>query len=295
MLTDNILDLIGNTPMVQLKGENVFAKAEYLNPGGSIKDRVALSMLEGAERDGKLKPDSIIVEPTSGNTGIGIAMGGRLKGYKVRIVMPENMSEERKKLIRTLGAELILTPAQDSIGGAVRVVEEMAAADPRVYVPQQFKNPDNPRTHYEETAHEIWRQMTGEIAAFVAGVGSGGTLQGVGRFLREHQPGVRIGAGEPKNVAAILGHEPGVHQIQGIGDGFIPDILDVSLVDEVVEVTDDDAIETTRRLGRDYGLLVGISSGANVWAAREVARRHAGHIVTVLPDRAERYFSTALM
>ncbi len=295
MLTDNILDLIGNTPMVQLKGENVFAKAEYLNPGGSIKDRVALSMLEGAERDGKLKPDSIIVEPTSGNTGIGIAMVGRLKGYKVRIVMPENMSEERKKLIRTLGAELILTPAQDSIGGAVRVVEEMAAADPRVYVPQQFKNPDNPRTHYEETAHEIWRQMTGEIAAFVAGVGSGGTLQGVGRFLREHKPGVRIVAVEPKNVSAILGHEPGLHQIQGIGDGFIPDILDVSLVDEVVEVTDDDAIETTRRLGRDYGLLVGISSGANVWAAREVARRHAGHIVTVLPDRAERYFSTALM
>jgi cysteine synthase len=295
MLTDNILDIIGNTPLIRLRNENVFAKAEFLNPGGSIKDRVALAMLEGAERDGKLKPDSIIVEPTSGNTGIGIALVGRLKGYKVRIVMPENMSEERKKLIKTLGAELMLTSAQEGIGGAVRVVEEMAKSDPRIYVPQQFKNPDNPRVHYEETAHEIWRQMTGDVACFVAGVGSGGTLQGVGRFLKEHKPGVHIVAVEPKNVSAILGHEPGLHQIQGIGDGFIPDILDVSMVDEVVEVTDDDAIETTRQLGRDYGLLVGISSGANVWAARELAKRIKEPIVTILPDRAERYFSTALL
>ncbi len=295
MLTDNILDLIGNTPLLRLRGERIYAKAEFLNPGGSIKDRVARSMLEGAERDGRLKPDSIIVEPTSGNTGIGVALVGRLKGYKVRIVMPESMSEERKKLITALGAELVLTPAEESIGGAVRRVLMMAAEDPRVFVPQQFENPDNPRVHYTETAPELWRAMSGDVACFVAGVGSGGTLQGVGKFLREHKPDVRIVAVEPKNVSALLGHEPGLHQIQGIGDGFIPAVLDVKLVDEVIEVTDEAAIETTRQLGRDHGLLVGISSGANVWAARQVANHVKGNIATVLPDRAERYFSTALL
>ena len=187
MLTDNILDLIGNTPLIRLKNENVFAKMEFLNPGGSIKDRVALAMLEGAERDGRLHANSIIVEPTSGNTGIGIALVGRLKGYTVRIVMPENMSVERKKLICTLGAELILTPAKDSLNGAVERVRQMQAENSRIFVPQQFENPDNPRVHYEETAHEIWRQMTGNIACFVAGVGSGGTLQGIGKFLKEHK------------------------------------------------------------------------------------------------------------
>jgi cysteine synthase A len=295
VFTDNVLDLIGNTPMIRLRGESVFAKAEFLNPGGSIKDRVALAMIEGAESRGALKPDSIIVEPTSGNTGIGVALVGRLKGYQVRIVMPENMSEERKKLIRALGAELVLTPAKESIGGAVERVRQMQKEDPRVFVPQQFENPDNPRVHYEETAHELWRQMSGDVACFVAGVGSGGTLQGVGAFLRGHKPDAVIAAVEPKNVSALLGHEPGLHQIQGIGDGFVPAILDVSQIDEVIEVTDEDAIETTRQLGRDYGLLVGISSGANVWAARQLARRIIGNIVTVLPDRAERYFSTSLM
>jgi cysteine synthase len=295
MLTDNILDLIGNTPLVRLKGEDVYCKAEFLNPGGSVKDRVALAMLEGAQRDGELKSDSIIVEPTSGNTGIGIALVGRLKGYRVCIVMPENMSEERKKLIKALGAELVLTAAKDSIGGAVKKAMEMAAADPRVFIPQQFENPDNPRVHYEHTAVELWRQMSGDVDCFVAGVGSGGTLQGVGKFLREHKPGVRIVAVEPKNVSAILGHEPGLHQIQGIGDGFIPAVLDVKIVDEVVEVTDDDAIETTRQLGADYGLLVGISSGANVWAARQLKKKLKGNVATILPDRAERYFSTALL
>jgi cysteine synthase A len=295
MLTDNILDLIGNTPLLRLKGENVFAKAEFLNPGGSIKDRVALAMLEGAQRDGRLKPDSIIVEPTSGNTGIGIALVGRLKGYRVRIVMPEGMSDERKKLIRVLGAELVLTPDDEGISGAVAHVRRMAAAEANIFVPQQFENPDNPRVHYEHTAHELWRQMTGDIAVFVAGVGSGGTLQGVGKFLKEHRPGVKLVAVEPKNVSALLGHEPGLHQIQGIGDGFVPSILDVSMVDEVIEVTDDDAIETTKQLGRDYGLLVGISSGANVWAARQLASTTKGNVATVLPDRAERYFSTALL
>ncbi len=295
MLTNNILDLIGNTPLLRLKEEKIFAKAEFLNPGGSIKDRIALAMLEGAKRDGKLKPDSIIVEPTSGNTGIGVALVGRLKGYQVRIVMPEGMSEERKKLITAMGAELILTPDSESIGGAVEKVEQMAAEDPRVYVPQQFENPDNPRVHYDETAHELWRQMSGEVDAFVAGVGSGGTLQGVGKFLKEHNPDVKLVAVEPKNVSALLGHEPGLHQIQGIGDGFIPAILDASMIDDVVEVTDEDAIETTRQLGRDFGLLVGISSGANVWAARQVAKKLDGNITTILPDRAERYFSTALL
>jgi cysteine synthase len=295
MLTDNILDLIGNTPLFRFKGENIFAKAEFLNPGGSIKDRVARAMIEGAERDGRLKTCSTIMEPTSGNTGIGIALVGRLKGYRVRIVMPEGMSEERKKLIRALGAELILTPDARGIAGAVEYVREAAASDPCIFVPQQFENPDNPLCHYSETAPEIWRQMSGEVDGFVAGVGSGGTLQGVGKFLKEHNPNVRIVAVEPKNVAALLGHEPGLHQIQGIGDGFIPAVLDVSLVDEVIEVTDEDAIETTRQLGRDNGLLVGISSGANVWAARQLARKMRGNIATVLPDRAERYFSTALL
>lgn len=295
MLTDNILSLIGNTPLIHLKDTRVYAKAEFLNPGGSIKDRVALSMLEGAEARGALKPDSIIVEPTSGNTGIGIALVGRMKGYRVHIVMPENMSEERKKLIRALGAELTLTPAEQSIGGAVEKVREMQMADPRVFVPQQFENPDNPRVHYEETARELWRQMDGDIDAFIAGVGSGGTLQGVGRFLKEHRPGVKIVAVEPKNVSALLGHEPGLHQIQGIGDGFIPAVLDVPMIDDIIEVTDDDAIQTTRELGAKYGLLVGISSGANVWAAKQLSARVRGNITTVLPDRAERYFSTSLM
>jgi cysteine synthase A len=295
MLTDNILDLIGNTPLVRLRGENIYAKAEFLNPGGSIKDRVALTMIEGAERDGKLRPDSIIVEPTSGNTGIGVALVGRLKGYTVRIVMPEGMSEERKKLIRALGADLVLTPKKGGIGGAVERVRQMAQEDKRIFVPQQFENPDNPRCHYEQTARELWRQMGGQIDCFVSGVGSGGTLQGVGKYLREHKPDVRIVAVEPKGVSALLGQEPGLHQIQGIGDGFIPAILDVNLIDEVLEVSDCEAIETARDLGRQFGLLVGTSSGANVWAARHMARRIKGNVATVLPDRVERYFSTALL
>jgi cysteine synthase A len=295
MLTENLLDLIGNTPLVRLKGENIFAKAEFLNPGGSIKDRIAKGMIESAERSGRLKPGSIICEPTSGNTGIGIALVGRLKGYQVRIVMPEGMSEERKKIIRALGAELVVTPREQSIGGSVERVRTMAAEDSRVFVPQQFENLDNPRCHYQTTACELWRQMKGEIAAFVAGVGSGGTLQGVGQFLRERNPGVKIVAVEPKNVSALLGHEPGLHQIQGIGDGFIPAVLDVSLVDEVIEVSDENAIETTRQLSHTHGLLVGTSSGANIWAARQLAKRISGNVATVLADRAERYFSTALL
>ena len=295
MATDSVLSLIGNTPLLQLRGERVFAKAEFLNPGGSIKDRIALAMLEAGRRDGTLKPGAIICEPTSGNTGIGLALVGRLMGHRVRIVMPEGMSEERKKLIRGLGAELILVRDDQGITGAVRRVEEMAAEDKQVFVPQQFRNPANPQVHYEQTARELWRQIDGQVACFVAGVGSGGTLQGVGKYLKEQDRNIRVVAVEPEHRSALLGHEPGLHQIQGIGDGFVPDVLDVSMVDEVVEVSDEDAIETTRRLGRDFGLLVGISSGANVWAARRLAERTGGNITTVLPDRAERYFSTALM
>jgi cysteine synthase A len=293
-VTHSVLDLIGNTPLLQLPGEPIFGKAEFLNPGGSIKDRVALAMIEGAERDGRLRPGCTIMEPTSGNTGIGVALVGRLKGYAVRIAMPEGMSEERKKIIRALGAELVLTPDSASIGGAVACVAQAAAEDACIFVPQQFENPENPRVHYAHTAAELWEQMDGDIDAFVSGVGSGGTLQGVGTFLKERNPRVRLVAVEPKNVSALLGHEPGLHQIQGIGDGFIPAVLDVSLVDEVIEVTDDDAIGTARTLAT-HGLLVGISSGANIWAARQLAARGFRRIATVFPDRAERYFSTALL
>ena len=231
MPTGSILDLIGNTPLLHLQGDNVFAKAEFLNPGGSIKDRIALSMIESAEQKGILQAGSIITEPSSGNTGIGLALVGRQKGYRVRIVMPEGMSEERHKLIRILGAELVITPRDAGIAGAGGTdVREMQAADPRVFVPQQFENPDNPRVHYEQTAPELWRQMSGDIACFIAGVGSGGTLQGVGAVLEKRTiPILLLVAVEPKNVSALLGHEPGLHQIQGIGDGFVPGVLDVSI------------------------------------------------------------------
>ncbi len=295
VVTNNILDLIGNTPLMILNGERVFAKAEFLNPGGSIKDRVAFAMLDAARREGRLDERSIVCEPTSGNTGIGLALVGRIMGYRVRIVMPKGMSEERKKLIRALGADLVLIPDEEGLAGAVRRVREMAAEDSRVFVPQQFENPVNPRVHYEHTARELWHQMRGRVDCFVAGVGSGGTLQGVGKFLKEQRRSIHIVAVEPENCSALMGHEPGLHQIQGIGDGFIPDVLDTSLIDEVVQVSDEAAIETTRALSRDFGLLVGISSGANVWAARQLTHRVPGHIATVLPDRAERYFSTALL
>jgi cysteine synthase len=295
MQTSDPLDLIGNTPLIRLRGESIVAKAEFLNPGGSIKDRVALSMIEAAERDGRLKPGMQIVEPSSGNTGIGVTLVGVAKGYEVHVVMPDGMSQERRNIISALGGHLILTPDLAGVAEAVRVARVFAAQH-GAFMPDQFKNPDNPKAHYEYTAPELWRQTGGKVDVFVAGVGSGGTIQGVGGFLKQHSPHSRIVAVEPTNVAALLGHEPGLHQIQGIGDGFVPDVLDVSLVDEVIEVTDADAIATTRALARENSLLVGTSSGANVWAARQLARQHPGLVIaTVLPDRAERYFSTGLL
>jgi cysteine synthase A len=294
------LDQIGNTPIVCLKSAlcaDIFAKAEHLNPGGSIKDRVALFMLEEARKSGELKEGDIIAEPTSGNTGIGMALVGGILGHHVIVVMPENMSEERKKIIKALGAELILTPANESLEGCIRVIKELKETRENVYVPQQFENPNNPLAHYLTTGPEIWTQLNHHVDIFVSGLGSGGTLQGVGRFLKERNKDTLIVAVEPKNVSALLGHEPGLHRIEGIGDGFIPPVLDTSLVDEVLEVTDEDAIQTSRLLAHKAGLLVGISSGANVWACIQVASKFGpGKVIaTVLPDRAERYFSTSLI
>lgn len=254
-------------------------------------------MIVQAEKKGILKPGMTIIEPTSGNTGIGIALAGVRLGYKVIIVMPENMSEERKKIIRALGAELILTPAKLSIGGAVDEASRIFNSSDSYFMPQQFNNQDNPNIHYETTARELFEQLNHKVDIFVSGLGSGGTLQGIGTYLKEQNPACKIVAVEPKNVSALLGDEPGLHSIQGIGDGFIPDILDTKLIDDVVEVTDEDAIETTRELARVQGLLCGTSSGANIWASKYVTKKYGSDaiIATVLADRMERYFSTGLL
>ncbi len=300
MYYTNVLDLIGNTPLISLEqttGLQIYAKAEFLNPGGSIKDRIALNMIEEAEKAGLLKPGMTIIEPTSGNTGIGLALCGVRKGYRVIIVMPENMSEERKKIIHALGAELVLTDPKLSIGGSVDKAMEIAESSPDYFVPQQFKNPANPAMHYKTTAVELVSQLDKKIDIYVSGIGSGGTLQGVAEYLLEQNLDCKIVAVEPWNVSALLGDEPGLHQIQGIGDGFIPDILDTSIITDIIEVTDDDAINTARELAKVQGLLVGTSAGANVWAAKQMAEKYGKDkiIATVLPDRAERYFSTALI
>lgn len=295
-----LLDMIGETPLLPLSKMGnfiIYGKAEFFNPGGSVKDRVGKHLITEAERDGSLRKGMRIVEASSGNTGIGLALVGGLLGYKVSIVMPEDMSVERKKIMAALGAEVILTPSRESIQGCVDRVREMANSDSNIWVPAQFDNPRNPEVHYNTTAREIFRQMDGRIDAFVAGVGSGGTIQGVGSFLKERLPEVHIAAVEPANSAALLGHEPGLHKIHGIGDGFIPSVLDVDMLDEVITVTDDEAVETTRRIARAEGMLCGTSSGANVWAAMRVAEKLGpdSRVVTVLADRAERYFSTALI
>ncbi len=300
MYYSNVIDMIGNTPLFSLKestGYNIFAKAEFLNPGGSIKDRIAKNMIEVAEKEGKLKPGMTIIEPTSGNTGIGLALCGVRKGYKVIIVMPENMSEERKKIIHALGAELVLTPAELSVDGAVTEAERIASSSDQYFVPQQFKNPANPDIHYRTTAVELCEQLGQKVDIYVSGIGSGGTLQGVAKYLLEKNPETKIVAAEPKNVSALLGDEPGLHQIQGIGDGFIPDVLDTSIITDIVEVSDEDAINTARNLAKVQGLLVGTSAGANIWTAMQMAEKYGKDkvIATILPDRAERYFSTALI
>jgi cysteine synthase len=300
MFSNGVLEQIGNTPIVKLTastGANIYAKAEYLNPGGSIKDRIALFMIDDALKKGLLDKDTIIAEPTSGNTGIGISLVGGLMGFKVIIVMPENMSQERRKIIRALGAELVLTPAEESIEGSIRKVNEIKEKYGNVFIPNQFENQANPLAHYITTGPEIWMQLGRNVDMFVSGLGSGGTLQGVGKFLKERNHLTRIVAVEPKNVSALLGHEPGLHRIEGIGDGFIPPVLDTSIIDEIVEVDDDDAVETSRLLARKSGLLVGTSSGANVWAAMQMAKKYGNQkvIATILADRAERYFSTSLI
>ncbi|SCZ78560.1 cysteine synthase A [Acidaminobacter hydrogenoformans] len=299
MITESILDIIGNTPLLNMRkltGLKIYAKAEFLNPGGSIKDRVAKYMIEQAEFKGLLKPGMTIMEPTSGNTGIGIALVGVQKGYRVVIVMPENMSEERKLMIQALGAELVLTKAEDSIEGAVKEVERLAAEASGIFVPQQFKNEDNPRIHSLETGPEIWRQLEGDIDVFVSGLGSGGSLQGIGQFLKSKNPGIKVVAVEPKGASALLGHKASAHRIQGIGDGFIPDVLDSKLIDHVIEVDDEAAIKMMKAMIRGQGVLAGISSGANLWASVEIARQlgEKKSIVTLLPDRFERYFSVCL-
>ena len=301
MYTENIIDLIGGTPLLQLRfpeGETIYAKAEFLNPGGSIKDRVAKNMILEAEKDGSLREGMTIIEPTSGNTGIGLALVGVRRGYRVIIVMPENMSEERKKIICSLGAELVLTPKEESVDGAVRRAEEIKAElGDKGFIPQQFSNPKNPAIHYQTTGPELYSQLDKKVDIFVGGLGSGGTLQGIGKYLKEQNPAVKVVAVDPKDVSALLGDEPGLHSIQGIGDGFIPEVLDVKLIDEVVTVTDEAAIETTRELARVQGILCGTSSGANVWAAKQMAAKYGKDkvIATVLADRMERYFSTGLL
>jgi cysteine synthase A len=295
MYVHEVTALIGNTPLIKMRDEPIFTKAEFMNPGGSVKDRVALCMIEDAEVQGELEPGMRIVEPTSGNTGIGVTMVGTCKGYPVTIVMPDGMSEERKKLIQVLGGELVLIPDEEGVAGAVAKARDILAKG-KAFMPDQFSNLNNPRAHYENTGPELWRQTEGRIDAFVSGIGSGGTLQGVGTYLREKNPDVRLVAVEPANHSALLGHEPGLHQIQGIGDGFIPEVLDVSIIDEILEVSDDDAMETTRELARSNSFLVGTSSGANVWAARQLVKKYPGiRVATILPDRAERYFSTGLL
>jgi cysteine synthase A len=298
MIMNSVLEGVGGVPLIKLNkmsSGNVFVKAEYLNPGGSIKDRVAKYILETAIMRGELKPGMVVIESTSGNTGIGLSLVGVQKGFRVICVMPENVSDERKRIIQAFGGEIELVPAEESLSGCLKRMKEIIASKPEEYfVVNQFQNPCNPKIHYQQTGPEIWRDTNGEVDVFVAGIGSGGTLQGIGKFLKEKKPQVKIVAVEPRNCSSLLGREPGLHTIQGIGDGFVPDVLDVNLVDTVFTISDDEAIETTRRLAREEGLLVGTSSGANVFAALQMDNGR-NKVVTVLPDRAERYFSTALL
>ncbi len=302
-IVNNITELIGNTPLVKLRRvtagaqAEVLVKLEFQNPGGSVKDRIALSMVEAAETAGKLGPDTILLEPTSGNTGIGLAMVAAAKGYKCTLVMPDTMSIERRKLLRAYGAELILTPGAEGMRGAIRVATEMAAADPRYFIPQQFENPANPAIHRRTTAEEIWRDTDGTLDFLVSGVGTGGTLTGVGEVLKSRLPGLKIVAVEPAASPVLSGGKPGPHKIQGIGAGFVPGVLQTGLIDEIIQVANEEAFAMARRVPVEEGILIGISSGAAIHAAVQVAGRpeNAGkRIVVIVPSNGERYLSTAL-
>lgn len=299
----NVTELIGNTPLVQLNrlaaGINgkILAKLEFFNPAHSVKDRIAFAMIEAAERDGKIGPNSIILEPTSGNTGIGLAMVCAAKGYKCAFVMPETMSRERRLLLRAYGAELILTPGAEGMSGAIRKAQELAAADAHYFIPQQFENPANPEAHRRTTAEEIWRDTDGTVDLFFAGVGTGGTLTGVGEVLKARKPGLKVFAIEPDASPVLSGGKSGPHALQGIGAGFVPKTLNTQIYDEVIRVSKEAAFDTARQMATQEGLLVGISSGAAVWAALQVARRpeHAGKTsVVIIPSFGERYLSTPL-
>lgn len=301
----NLTELIGNTPLLELTHYNksqeslakVIAKLEYFNPAGSVKDRIGFAMIKDAEEKGKLAPGSVIIEPTSGNTGIALAFAAAALGYRLIIILPESFSIERRKLLEALGAELVLTPASEGMSGAIRKADELAAQIPGSYIPMQFSNPANPEIHKTTTAEEIWRDTDGQVDIFVAGVGTGGTISGVGERLKELNPAVKIIAVEPYSSAVLSGGERGPHLIQGIGAGFVPDNYNASVVDEIVTVKNEDAYKTSRMLARSEGLLVGISSGAAAFAASELAKRPENKgktIVVLLPDTGERYLSANL-
>ncbi|HIY48960.1 MAG TPA: cysteine synthase A [Candidatus Barnesiella excrementavium] len=304
-IAKNLTDLIGNTPLLELSnynrkhelGATVIAKLEYFNPAGSVKDRIALAMIDDAERRGVLKPHATLIEPTSGNTGVGLAFVAAARGYHLILTMPETMSLERRNLLKALGAQLVLTPGAEGMTGAIKRAQELNEQIEGSVILQQFENPANPAAHVATTAEEIWRDTAGEVDIFVAGAGTGGTVSGVGKGLKSHNPAIRIVAVEPAGSPVLSGGKPGPHQLQGIGAGFVPKTYDASVVDEVIPVGDDDAIRTSRELTATEGMLVGISSGAAAWAATQLARRpenRGKNIVVLLPDTGERYLSTVL-
>ena len=302
-IANDVTELIGNTPLVRIRrlaqgaGADITAKLEFYNPAHSVKDRIGWAMIEAAEQAGKIGPNTIIVEPTSGNTGIALAMVCAARGYRCRLVMPETMSNERRMLLRAYGAELVLTPGPEGMLGAIRRAEEIVASDPNCFMPQQFNNPANPEVHRRTTAEEIWRDTDGKVDILVAGVGTGGTITGVAEVIKARKPGFQAIAVEPEASPMLSKGTKGPHPIQGIGAGFIPEVLNTKIYDEVITVKNDDAFETARAAAREEGLLVGISSGAALWAAIQVAKRpeNAGKlIVTIIPSFGERYLSTAL-